>query len=160
MKWVWIATFVVVALFGAAMTPWDVLRDLLANQGVSDEGGQLMAFVAGYTLPLTVGFGVCALLYLRGAHESADWRTVAVVAAGILFLAGAGAAELGLGLLPVYDNGLPSAGGHPALRFVLWVLTGYFNSYGWPLMVCALALGCAAAAQVHVWIWPPEPTES
>ncbi len=158
MKWVWMVVFLLVAIFGYGVTPWDAVRALLENQGISDEDAQLIAFVAGFTLPLTVGSGVCVYLFLQGTFRS--WHPVGVgfAVAGILFGSGGVAAQLGLGLLPSYANNLPDAGGHPVARLLGWVVQGYFNTYGWPLMVCSLAIGVACALQVHAWLIPAQTT--
>jgi hypothetical protein len=150
MKWVWIGVFLIVAIFGVGVTPWEAIRSLLeSGGGVGEEQAGLIAFVGGYTAPLTVGTGVAALLWLRGAFKSwtGPWPIVGV--AGILAAAGIGAAYLGLGLLPVFDPGLPP--GPPWVSLPIWVFRGYFNSYGWTLMICAVAIGLALALHADAY---------
>jgi hypothetical protein len=151
MKWVWAAVFFVVVVFGGFMTPWQALQHLLQSRGaVGEEDASLIGFVAGYTLPLTAGVAVAAYLLLRGAFESWQGPYVALAVAGILAAAGLIAAYLGLGLLPDYEYRLPS--GPPYVSIPLWVLQGYFNTYGWSLMICAAAIGLATALHVDAWL--------
>jgi hypothetical protein len=92
--------FATVAIFGGFMTEWEVLETLIANQGVGDEGVELIAFVGGYTFPLTLGLGVVFLGLLRNVHEGHDPPWVLLGAALVVAAAGAIASEVGLGLLP------------------------------------------------------------
>lgn len=151
MKWVWGGVLAIVLLFGAGLTEWEVLRRLLDSGGtVDEEGASLIAFIAGYTLPLTAGAAFAALLFLRGAFASMEHPAgPLLIIAGILFCAGLLAAYFGLGLLPEYEYKLPS--GPPYVSIPLWVLQGYFNTYGWTLMICAFAIGIAIALHIDAW---------
>lgn len=151
MKLVWIGVFVIVSLFGYGFTEWDAIEHLLRNKGVGDEGVGLIAFAAGYTLPLTVATGGLVFAYLHGAMSGWHPYLTGFVVVSVLFGAGLLAAELGLGLLPEFDAGLPG-GGHPVMRLVMWAVKGYFNTYGSPLMVCSIAIGTAVALQLDVWV--------
>jgi hypothetical protein len=106
--------------------------------------------VAGYTLPLTAGVALASVLFLRGAFATMEHPGMRLLwVAGILFAAGLMAAYFGLGLLPAYEYRLPS--GPPYISIPLWVLQGYFNTYGWTLMICACAIGIAIALHVDAW---------
>lgn len=146
---VWAATFAVVAVLGGFATPWETLQVLLKNRGAGEEGASLLAFVAGYTLPLTAGFGVLAFGILIGAYRGASPPAIGFTIGGVLFVAGLVSGYLGLGLLPDYTDVRPS--GPPYAAVPLMVLTAYLNSYGWSLMLCALAIGTAAAFQAERW---------
>lgn len=156
---IWVVTFFVVAILGGFFTPWETIERLIASRGVGEEEAALLAFIAGYTLPLTVGFGVIAFVALTGVANNFHPGVVAFGAALILLLSGRVAGELGLGLLPDYER-LPytaklARGPKPwpaqAGIFLLATLEGYFNTYGWPLMICALFIGGAGAIQVERW---------
>ncbi len=149
-KWVWAATFAIVVLTLGVMGPWETLASVLENQGVGEDEATVLAFVAGYTLPLCLGASACTLLLLRGVHEGKDARGVAVCGALILAAAGFIASELGLGLLPSYESRPPGA--PPYIFIPLLVIGAYVNSYGWQLMVAGVAIGVAIAAQIDVWI--------
>ena len=120
--------FFVVAILCGILTPWDVFY-LVENQGVGDEGSSILAFVAGYTLPLTFGTGVIAFLFLRGAYRGHGAMPMVVTAAVILAGSGWLAQTLGLGLLPDYTSAT-GAGSGP-WRLLTFVLEAYLNSYGW-----------------------------
>ncbi len=151
MGWIWAITFFIVVVFGGILTPWEAIEHLIVNQGASEEGANLLAFVAGYTLPLTAGFSIIAFLVLTGIHKQFHYGVQLVGAAVILWLAGEAARSFGLGLLPDY-TGWVRISGNPYLRPLLIVLNAYFITYGWALMVCALATGCAIAFQVERWL--------
>jgi hypothetical protein len=150
MSVVWGVVFFIVVVACGVFTPWDALQQLLLNQGVGDEGASLLAFVAGYTLPLTLGTGVVAFLFLLGAHRGSGPGVVAGTVAGILGGAGLLARALGLGLLPDY-TGVTGVGAG-VWKFLTMVLQAYFNAYGWALAVSASAIGVASAMQVERWI--------
>ena len=144
MKWIWGGVFIIIAFFGVGLTPWDVIAHLIANKGMGEEGIGLVSFVAGYTLPLTAGFGIIALFVLTKNPNQSLIPFHAIVAAGILYLAGWVAAHLGLGLLPQYSR-FTSEAVRPPLGPLFFVLQGYFNTYGWSLMICALAISLSLA---------------
>jgi hypothetical protein len=147
---VWAAAFFVVAVVGGFLTPWAALAHLVENQGVGDEGGNLLVFVAGFTLPLAAGTAILTFAALRGAHRGAPAPgiafVVAVVLAGTGFLSG----ELGLGLAP--DLGTEPVGGG-VYAPLMWALSAYFSTYGWSLMICGIAVGVAAAVQAERWFF-------
>ena len=58
---IWAGVFLVVMVFGLAVPPWAAIETLITEQGVGDEGAGVIAFFFGYTLPLSVGFGILAL---------------------------------------------------------------------------------------------------
>jgi hypothetical protein len=146
---VWSAVAFIVLVFGGFATPWDTLSELLQNRGPSEEQQSVMAFVAGYTLPLTVA--TLGLVYggLAGWFEDVEPHVAAVIVGVVLIGAGLAAASLGLGLLPNYS--LAQVSGPPYIAIPLFALQGYFNAYGWALMLCSLALGAASALQLHRW---------
>jgi hypothetical protein len=150
MRWIWIGTFLVVVFILRVLDPVQAVEFLLMNQGIGDAGARAIAFVAGFTLPLSVGFFVIWFIVLRGLHRGHSGITQAIGAAAILFVSGLFAKELGLGLLPVYPGRVVS--GPPWITIPLYVLTGYLTSYGIELFICALAIGAAAALQVERWL--------
>lgn len=151
MKVVWGIVFVVVALFGYGWSQQDVADHLLANEGVGEEGVNMMWFAAGYTAPLTVGVAVLAFLYLRGVFTRMPWPNACGIVAGVLIVCGLASAYLGVGLAPGFESTLPASGGPPIVRLVGWTIAAYLNTYGWPLAVAALALGCGAALRADLW---------
>lgn len=150
-KWMWVAVFFVIAVCNGLLTPWDSIRYLLEHKGLGDDGNSLIAFVAGYTLPLSVGFGVIVFLKLTGAESGISFPSQLFAAAVILYIAGEVARSLGLGLLPNYGV-RPSVSVPGYARPLLIVLEAYFNTYGWPLMFSALAIGSASGIQVERWL--------
>ena len=107
----------------------------------------ILAFVAGYTLPLTFGTGVISFLFLRGAYRGHGAMPMVVTAAIILAGSGWLAQALGLGLLPDY-TGATGAGSGP-WRLLTFVLEAYLNSYGWALAISATAIGFAGGMHVE-----------
>ena len=82
MTLVWSGVVFVVFVFGGLATPWQVIGELLASGGPSEEQQSVLAFVAGYMLPLTaVTFGLAYAM--SGAFDDArtarDRRDVGVV---------------------------------------------------------------------------------
>jgi hypothetical protein len=143
----WIGAFIIVAIFGYGLTPWQVIESLMAEQGMGTGQQELMAFAAGYTLPLTVGFGVITYIALSGQAPHGPEKFAG--AALILAACGWAAGELGLGLPPDYTG---ARGTGPAYVYLpMLVLSAYFNSYGFGLMLSALALGVASAVQFDRW---------
>jgi hypothetical protein len=154
---VWGAVFFIVVVACRIFTPWDALQQLLENQGVGEEGKSLLAFVAGYTFPLTLGTGVLTFLFLRGAFRHASLGGAAIAVGVILGAAGLLARALGLGLLPDY-SGVTGVGGGP-FRLLTLVLGAYLNAYGWALALSAAAIGFASGMQVERWMHEPESPE-
>jgi len=152
MGWIWTITFVIVVVFGGVLTPWETIEYLIANRGMGEEGANLLAVAAGYTLPLTAGFSVIAFLVLAGIHKQFSFWAQVLGATIILWLAGEAARSLDLGLLPDYTGWSTVGGGHWVVRLFAIVLGAYFTTYGWGLMVCAFAIGCAIAFQVERWL--------
>jgi len=75
-----------------------------------------------------------------------------VLLAGIiLIISGVVATVFGLGLLPDYYENYWGSGPIYA-RLLTIVLGAYFNSYGWSLMLCSLAIGCATAIHVYKFL--------
>lgn len=149
MGWIWSVALFVVFVFGGLLTPWEAVQYLLISQGVSEEGFWLLGFVIGYTLPLTVGFGLIALWILTGAGSEVNPWLQLGGATLILWLAGEVSRILGLGLPPGYR--LWGGTGPIYLRPLTIVLKAYFNTYGWSLMICALVLGFVVAVQIERW---------
>jgi hypothetical protein len=131
---------------------------LLENQGVGDEGSSILAFIAGYTLPLTCGTAVIAFLFLRGFYRGHGPMPVVATVAVILASSGWLAQALGLGLLPDY-SGVTGAGPGP-WRLLTLVLEAYLNSYGWALAISATAIGFASGMHVERWVANSAPSES
>jgi hypothetical protein len=148
---VWGGAFAVVVLLCGIFTPWDTLLYLLENQGVGDEGASVLAFVAGYTFPLTFGSAVITFLFLRGFFRGGGPVAVALTTAVVLAGSGWLAQALGLGLLPDYTGATWGAG------YGLWgllslVLEAYLNSYGWALALSAMVIGFACGMHVERWV--------
>jgi hypothetical protein len=155
MAWIWSGVFVFVFFLLKFVTPWHQLAILEAT---GDDWKSLLWVVAGYTLPLTVGFAICGFILFRWIDHPEDRRMhpLALTAACIAVLAVCGylAQDAGLGLPPAT---VAYQSGHPIVAIGLWVLRGYWNAYGWSLMLCALAIGGAVALQLEVTIgrrWP------
>ncbi|HEX7300281.1 MAG TPA: hypothetical protein VF257_14890 [Solirubrobacteraceae bacterium] len=146
---VWSVVAFIVLVFGGFATPWQTISDLLENSGPSEEQQSVIAFVAGYTLPLTGATLVLVYAGLAGWFDDIDGPYVALICGAVLIGAGLVAQYLGLGLLPrySYDN----LTGPPYIRVPLFALQGYFNTYGWALMLCSGAIGSACAVQLHKW---------
>jgi hypothetical protein len=150
MAWIWAFVWIVlaVALFGAE--PWDAVRNALEASGPTDEQKSVMAFVAGYTFPLTLAFFGLTLAWLLGKARDAGPWAIGLTIFGALVGSGALAAELGLGLLP--SSEFKPVSGPAYIALPADALQAYANSYGLPLMVSALALGMAGAVQVERWM--------
>jgi hypothetical protein len=146
---VWGVVAFIVAVFGLGVQPWDALERALANHGPNEEEKTLIAFVAGYTLPLTGGVAVLTFAWLSGAARNVTPQTALVVGALTLIGAGLVAKELGLGLLPSTE--FKPVNGPIYVALPGDVLQAYFNSYGFPLMICSVAIGAASAVQVERW---------
>ena len=147
---VWSIVAFVVVVIGGFATPWDTIATLLENAGPSDEQQSILAFVAGYTFPLTLATGGLVYAALEGWFDDVVWPWHLVIGGGVLFVAGIAAQEFGLGALPQYAHDIP--GGPPYLSLPLWVLQGYFNSYGGALMVSSVAIGSGSALQLRDWL--------
>ena len=128
----------------------DTIQTLLENGGPSDEQKDIIAFVAGYTLPLTAAtFGlVFAALAGWFADVEPPWHFVIVGV--VLIVAGLIARELGLGLLPDYRGA--TFHGPPYVAIPLYAFEGYFNSYGTTLMASSVAIGVGSALQARKWL--------
>jgi hypothetical protein len=150
MTLVWSVVAFVVIVVGGFATPWDTIQTLLENRGPTDEQAQIVAFVAGYTLPLTAATFGLVFAWLAGWFEDVEWPWHLVIIGVVLFIAGALARELGLGLLPDYAGVTPH--GPPYVAIPLFALEGYFNAYGSPLMLSAGAIGAGAALQARKWM--------
>ena len=149
MGWVWLFVFFIVAVC-LGITPWEAIEHILRNQGPGDEGTQFLAFVFGYTLPLSVSFGLIAFFVLTGLNEKYSVEIQLGSAGVILFLAGVASQTFGLGL-PPSDVGTRISGPW-FVAIPVYALSTYFNSYGFGLMISALALGVATALQVERWM--------
>src|SRR5688500_2936309 len=64
-RWAWCGAFIVTAIFGFGLTPWETIGHLAENKGPGDEGTLMLAFAAGYTLPATVGVLAAVLIVNR-----------------------------------------------------------------------------------------------
>ncbi|HUR09096.1 MAG TPA: hypothetical protein VM347_41610 [Nonomuraea sp.] len=146
----WLAAFVVTAIFGFGFTPWQTIQELIANQGVGDDGAMLIAFAAGYTFPATLGFALLFLLIDRGWLPVNGYLRITVIT-GIFVITAALSRSLGLGLLVTAADPAPETG-NPFARIPAYVLGAYLNSYGWGLMLTAAAIALASVATVSVWL--------
>jgi hypothetical protein len=146
---VWSIVVFVVFVFGGIATPWDTIRDLLQNGGPTDEQKTVLAFVAGYTFPLTLAAGGLVYAGFAGWFDGMEGPYVLVTIAAVLIGAGFLAAELGLGRLPQYS--LEGIHGPIYIAVFAFALQGYFNAYGWALMLCAVAVGTGCALQIREW---------
>ncbi|MEJ7634111.1 hypothetical protein [Aeromicrobium sp.] len=153
MPWLWAGAFLVTAIFGYLITPWEAISQLLENSGkVDNEGAQLIAFAAGYTLPATVGFAVLTWLGIHDKYEDFGPAGSCVVIGLTLLGTALICQELALGLLPDWNSGMTDAPG--ILKFPVYILTAYLNEYGWGLMLTAAAIGAVLAFQVEAWRRP------
>jgi hypothetical protein len=112
-----------------------------------------MAFVAGYTLPLTAAIGGLTFAGLLGAAKGQDPRIVVGVAGAVLWAAGIAAAVLGLGLLP--STAFQPVSGPLWYWLPATAVQAYSASYGFPLMICSLVIGVATAMQIERWLHSP-----
>ncbi len=147
---VWSIVAFVVFVIGGLATPWDTIRTLLENAGPSEEQQSVLAFVAGYTFPLTLATAGLVYAAIAGWFDEVEWPWHLVIGGVVLFVDGIGAQEFGLGRLPEYTTQVP--GGPPYISLPLWVLQGYFNSYGAALMVSSAAIGTGSALQLREWL--------
>lgn len=145
LRWAWVATALIVLIFGYGITDWTEIAETLA-EGTAE----VLAFTAGYTLPLTAGTGVSTglILYNRRSPNPMDDSALLALVGVILIAAGLAASYLGLGLAPEF-TWVPNAPLYIALP--LMALMGYFNSYGWPLMLCSAAIGITSALHLDYW---------
>ena len=58
----------------------------------------------------------------------------------------------GLGKIPDYENEFWYVSGLIYMKPLIFVLGAYFNTYGFTLMLCSLAIGCAAAMHVYKFL--------
>lgn len=151
MSWIWIGVFAVVAVFGGFLTPWETITALLQSGGVGEKEATLIGFVAGYTLPLTVGLAVLIWIYVSGVGRGMNPQAAGLIIAGVLIATGAASAYFGLGQLPVY--GAYHASGPPWVSIPAYVLQGYVNSYGWSLTIASAAIAIGLAFHVERWAY-------
>lgn len=150
MSWIWIGVFTLVAVFGGFLTPWDTISGLLQSGGVGEEQAALIGFVAGYTLPLTVGLAFLVWLWISGTVRSMSGQAAGLSVAGVLFATGLASASLGLGQIPEY--GPFRATGAPWVSIPVWVVQGYVNAYGWSLTIASAAIAIGIALQIERWM--------
>lgn len=158
MGWIWAFVFFIVAVGLGIFTPWGAIEHLLVNQGPGDEGTGLVAFVFGYTLPLSVGFTIIAYFVITGLYEQYSVPSRLFWGGLILFLTGIASRTFGLGLPPSEIGTRVS--GPVYVTLPVYVLSAYFNSYGFALMIIALVLGFAIALQIERWMHPDQATGS
>jgi hypothetical protein len=150
--WIWaaVAFFVLVVVLGI-LSPVEAIKSLVVNQGVGDEEVNILAFIAGFTLPLTVGFGIIAFFVLTGLNQPYDAYKQAGAAGIILIVSGLLSQVFSVGLQPdLTPQPMPSMPLPFAILF--FALRAYYTSYGLPLMISALAIGTAAALHVERWL--------
>lgn len=142
MRWAWIITTLIVLILGYGITDW---RGIAA--GLRD-GRTLVAFVAGYTLPLTVGIGLSTglMLYNYRFAKGIDGPHLAFYIGAILIISGLAASYLGLGRAPAFSWVPSSAPIYVALPMM--AAMGYVNSYGVPLALSSAAIGITLALQI------------
>jgi len=100
MGFVWGAAVLVVLVFGGFAQPAEALGDVLAS-GVNERSAAVLGFVAGFTLPLTVGVAIMTLTALTGAARPRPllfWGALGLAALGWL------SSELRLGLPPTFSG--------------------------------------------------------
>jgi hypothetical protein len=150
LRYCWLAAFAVTAIFGFGVTPWETIRQLIANQGVGDDGTTLIAFAAGYTFPATLGFTLMILLIDRGWLPVNGHLRITVIT-GIFVITAALSRSLGLGLVVTAADPAPETG-NPFARIPAYVFGAYLNTYGWGLMLTAAAIALASVATISVWL--------
>jgi hypothetical protein len=144
MLWAIVAA-VVLPLVGV-VTPWEALLSLAQHQGVDDEMAFRLGFVAGFTLPLTLGSAVIVYLWLRGVFQQMPPPARFALAGLILIAAGMASRNAGLGLAPA---AFPLVSGPPYVSWPMTALRAYVNTYGWPLALAAVVVGVATAVQLE-----------
>jgi hypothetical protein len=146
LKWAWGGAFVVTALFGFGLTPWETIGVAMGEvDGVDRES--LVAFAAGYTLPAAAGFALIVWLAYSGAMRKQSGIAQLVTYSLILVGTAALCQFLGLGLLPDFAHATFQSGPF-YVAIPVFVLSAYLNSYGWGLMLTAAAIGVAAGLHV------------
>lgn len=144
---IWITAFSLVALILGIFEPLSTLEAVLERE-LGVEQVQLLAYVAGFTLPLTAGITIIGYALISGYEKTLNWSPVNKFGAAllVLFIAGLFSHLLGLGLPPSY----PAPRGGPWYFMLAYVvLMGYFSTYGIQLMLCSLAIGLALAIQIE-----------
>ena len=149
-KVAWMAAFFVTAVGALGLTPWDAISQLIADKGVSDTSAQVMAFVAGYTLPATAATALLVWLGVNGQLKQVQGPNLGILV-GVVYLASAFlSAALGLFMLPGVMDGITYEG-PPYVGLPLLALRIYLNAYGFGLTASAVAIGAAAAVQATAW---------
>jgi hypothetical protein len=146
MKWIYISVFIIIMLVLGIFNPVQTIEFLFENKGVGDAGAQAIAFIAGFTLPLTAGLTTIMLFVITGASSRYSFPTQLFGVSVILFISGFLGILFNLGLPPIYGQ---FPGGHPLFAFFIYVLAGYATSYGIELSICSLAISTAFAIHLE-----------
>ena len=141
----WGSTFLGIALVVFGLDPLETMKGLLADQGIGVDEAQLMGFVAGLTLPLTVAAGIIAFMVLVTNLNMIDSKKFVIVTTGVLYVTSFIADDSKLGL-PLRGGRTVNAG---FLTPLLSLLSMYLSSYGLPLMLASVTLGIVSAIQVE-----------
>lgn len=149
LKYCWMAAFAITAIFGLGFTPWQAVGELIANQGLSTEGIALIVYAAAYTFPATAGLTALFLIIDRGwLPVNGYLRLVLIITIFVVTTSVSQAYGIGRAI----SMGQPSlhTSGNPLLRLLTQILGAYLNSYGWGLMLAAVAIALASVASLSV----------
>jgi heme/copper-type cytochrome/quinol oxidase subunit 3 len=138
---IWWGVFAVVLLFGGIFAD-GADRDMVWSN-IGDGRDELLLAVAIHTFPLTLSFFLIVLLWMESDRRAEGHPLLlAGLCAGIFWVCGKLSSYSGLGI-PPDEQGFVIAGSiyHVALS----AFAAYLNVYGWPLTICAFALGVAGA---------------
>ena len=139
-----------------AMDPIGIVTHFPNNQGVGDAGNEALMLLAAYTLPLTSGIFMVALLTITGYFSTKNTPETMVIIAVILLITGIISNVCRLGLSPAFSTTWPS--GPIYLALPLYVLSAYFTTYSTPLAICALVIGTTAAIHFERLLKPVNTT--
>lgn len=133
-------------MFACPPNPYS--RLLENNLGIGEAGQEAIAYVAGFTLPLTIGITIIMFSILKGWHRRYELEKQIMIATVILVACGFASWIFHLGLPPLYGQYIS---GPPRISIPLYVISAYLNSYGIELMICSLAIGTGVALQLERW---------
>lgn len=146
------AAAAVITFVCAGLSPWAAINAIAA-----DQGRDVLGFVAGYCLPLTVG--TCAATSLLLWSQRNPDRINGLVLAGsigvIFIVTGLASSYLGLGLAPRFDS---VASGPWYVSLPMTALVGYLNAYTPGLLISGLSVGVMGG--LHLELWRREPDQA
>ncbi|WP_461171991.1 hypothetical protein M1D93_13210 [Arthrobacter sp. Z1-9] len=129
--------------------PEDAIITLLEDWGISEDTKAQMLLLAIYAAPATIASCIAFVYCTR--DKKTDARNKVAVVLALFTGASFACAAIGLGY-PVDMTTGTDAGGHPAVRWFIYVLTAYMGAYGIMTTIAACLLGVwAAMAAENRW---------